>query len=89
MQIVFIGVPRFVGGFGIGFRVFNVFGADRRAHKNKVVLKITAVQYFGGHRIEKSFCQFGLKVVHQQTDVMQLDLLPHFAGLLACFVFCL
>ena len=88
MQIVFTRVPRLVRGLGVRFGVFDVLGADSRAHKNKVVLKITAVQNFGGDGIEKSLCQFGLKVVHQQTDVMQLHLLPHFAGLFSGFVFC-
>ena len=87
MQIVLTRVPCFVGGFGIRFGVFNVLGADCRSHKNKIVLKITAVQYFGGDRIKKSFCQFGLKVVHQQTDVVQFHLLPHFAGLFTRSVF--
>ena len=65
-----------VGGALLGLVVFDVLGAHRRAHKDEVVLKIAAVQNFGGDRIEEGFGQFGLVVVHQQADVVQLDLLP-------------
>jgi hypothetical protein len=86
-QFIRLRIPREVGGPGVRAVAFDVFGADRWAHKNKVVLKITAVEYFGGHRVKKGFCQLRLKMVHQQADVMQLDLLPHLAGLLTCLEF--
>ena len=84
-QFVGLRIPGEIRGAGIGAVTFNVFGADSWADKNKVVVKVAAVQNFGGHRIEKGFCQFGLVVVHQQSDEVQFDLLPHFHGLLVCF----
>ena len=75
-------VIRAVGGARLGVGVFDVLGTYRRAHKDEVVLKISAVQDFGGDRVEKSLCQFGLVVVYQQADVMQLDLLPYVHWLL-------
>ena len=66
-----------------GFLVLDVFGADSRPDKDEIVLKVTAVQDFGGDGIEKGFGQFGLVVVDQQPDVMQLDLMPDIHRLLA------
>ena len=63
--------------------VFDVLGADGGPHEDEIVLEIAAVQDFGGDRIEKGLGQLGLVVVHQQADVMQLDLVPHVHGLLA------
>ena len=83
------GVVAVVGGPLFGFVIFDVLGANRRTHKNKVILKITAVQDLGGDRVEKGFCQFGLMVVDQQADVMQLHLLPYVHGLLTCLEFAL
>ena len=71
------GVIGAVGWQRFGLVVFDVLGADRRPYKNKLVLKIAAVQYFGGDRVEKALCQFGLVMVNQQADVMQLHLVPH------------
>ena len=82
-------VIRAVGGARLGVGVFDVLGAYRRTHKNKVVLKISAVQDFGGDRVEKSLGQLGLVVVYQQADVVQLDLLPHIHGLHVGLVFTL
>ena len=45
------------------------------------------MQNFGGDRVEKSLGQFRLVVVHQQTNVVQLDLLPHIHALLVGFEF--
>ena len=69
----------------VGVVAFDVFGADRWAHKNEVVVEVTAVQDFGGHRVEKSFGQLGLVVIDQQANEMQLDLLPNLHGLLVRF----
>ena len=49
--------------------------------KREFVLEVAAVQNFGGNRVEKSFSQLGLEMVHQQADVVQLHLLPNFHGL--------
>ena len=46
------GVIHAVGGLG-GIYVVYVFGADRWANKNKIVVKVSPVQDFGGDRIEK------------------------------------
>ena len=77
VQVVHRGVPGFVCGCSFRVIAFNVFGADSRSNKNEFVLKVAAIQNFGGHRIEKGFGQFGLKVIDQQPDVMQFHLLPN------------
>jgi hypothetical protein len=41
------------------------------------------VQDLGGDRVEEGLGQLGLVVVHQQADVVQLDLVPHVHRLLA------
>ena len=79
------GVIRAVGRPLLGLVVFDVFRADRRAHKDEIVLEIAAVQYLGGDRVEESLCQLRLVVVDQKSDVVQLDLLPDVHRLLTCF----
>ena len=49
VQVVGAGIPRLVGRQRIRVVTFNVLGADSWPHKNKFILKITAVQNFGGH----------------------------------------
>ena len=66
---------------GRGTGHIQILGADHGPHKNKVVVKVCAVQNFGGDRVEEGLCQLGLQVPHHQADVMQLDLLPHRHGL--------
>ena len=68
-----MGIVAAVGGFAVGF---DVFGGNRRADEDEVVVEIRAVENLGGHRVEEGFRQFGLFVVEEQTDVEQLDLLP-------------
>ena len=41
------------------------------------------MQDLGGDRVEEGLGQLGLVVVHQQADVVQLDLVPHVHRLLA------
>ena len=67
---------------GLGFFVFDVLGANRGTNKNVVVGKVIAVEDFGADRVEKRFGQFRLAVIDQQTNVVQLGLLPHARGLL-------
>ena len=86
LHVVHRGVVAAVGGLVAGARrieVFDVLGTDRGPHKNEIVLEVTAVQDFGGHRVEKRLGQFRLMVIHQQADVVELDLLPHLGALLA------
>jgi hypothetical protein len=52
-------------------------------------VEVTAVQDFGGHRVEKGFGQFGLVVIDQQANEMQLDLMPDLHGLLMGLEFAL
>ncbi|OIQ72671.1 hypothetical protein GALL_457020 [mine drainage metagenome] len=47
------------------------------------------MQDFGGDRVEKRLGQLGLVMVNQQTDVVQLDLLPNVHGLAATLEFAL
>ena len=75
-----VGAVSWQGG---GFFVFDVLGADSRPHKDEIVLKVAAVQDFGGDRVEKRLGQLGLVVVDQQPDVVQLDLMPQLHRLLA------
>ncbi len=77
------GVVGAVGGPRGGLVVLDVFGADRRPHKDEVVVEMRAVQDLGGDRVEEGLGQLGLVVVDQQADVMQLDLVPHIHGLRA------
>ncbi|MDR9361989.1 hypothetical protein FEP01_05186 [Burkholderia multivorans] len=58
--------------------VLEVFGRDRRAHEDEVVVEIRPVQDLAAHRIEEGFRALGLAVRRQQADVMELDLLPDF-----------
>ena len=81
------GVVGMVGWALLGLIVLDVLGAGSRAHKNEIVLKIAAVQYFGRHRVKKGLRQLGLVVVHQQPDVVQLDLLPYIHAELASLEF--
>ena len=84
-QFIRLRVPRKIRGAVVGVVAFDVFGADRWAHKDEVVVEVTAVQDFGGHRVEKGFGQLGLVVIDQQANEMQLDLLPNLHGLLVRF----
>ena len=77
-----LGVVAAVGGHGARAIVLDVLGGHRRAHEDEVVLEISPLQDLGGDRVEEGLGQLGLVVVHQQTDVVQLDLLPHRHGLL-------
>ena len=74
-----------VSGDGPGLRIFQILRADGRAHKDEVVVKVRAVQDLGGDRVEKSFGQLGLQMIHHQPDIVQLDLLPDGHALLAGF----
>jgi hypothetical protein len=65
-----------VGGHGARRVVLDVLGADRRAHEDEVVAEVAAVQQLGGDGVEEGLGQFGLVVVGQQADVVQLGLLP-------------
>ena len=67
-------------------RALDVFGTDGGAQKNKIVLKIAPLQYLRDHRVEKSLSQLGLAMVDQQTNVVQLGLVPHLGALRACLV---
>ncbi len=88
-QVVALRVIAAVAGVGLRVLGFQVFGAHRRAHENKVVLEIAAVQNFGADRIEKGFGQLGLAVVHQHAHIKQLDLLPDLHRQLRGVVFAL
>ncbi len=88
-QIIALRVIAAVAGVGLRVLRLQVFGAHRRAHKNKVVLEIAAVQNFCADRIEKRFGQFGLAVVHQHAHIKQLDLLPDLHRQLRRMVFAL
>jgi len=70
------GVVGAVGGFGCGFVVLDVLGADGRPHEEELIAKVAAVQQLGSHRVEEGLGQLGLVVVGQQADVVQLGLLP-------------
>ena len=70
-------IVRPVGRTGLGLFVLDVFGADRRAHKDEIVVKVRAVQDAAGDRVKEGLGQFGLVVVDQQTNVVELDLVPH------------
>ena len=80
-QGVGLGVVGLVGGLGFWAIVLDVLGRHRRPHEDEIVLKIGSVEDLGGDRIEESLGQLRLVVVHQQPDVVQLDLLPHIHGL--------
>jgi hypothetical protein len=61
----------------IGRRIrFDVLGRNCRPHENEVVVEVGAVQYLAEHRIEEGFRKLGLLVVGQQSDELQLGLLP-------------
>jgi hypothetical protein len=61
----------------IGWRIgFDVFRGNRRTDENEIVVEIGAMQYLAEHRIEERFRQFGLLVVCQQADELELGLLP-------------
>ncbi|MNU95582.1 hypothetical protein D3C71_856020 [compost metagenome] len=81
MQVVARGVVGPVGGARGGLVVFDVLRADRRPHKDEIVVEMRAVQDLGGDRVEEGLGQFGLVVVDQEADVVQLDLVPHVHGL--------
>ncbi len=84
-QAVLVRVVDAVGRCGFG--VFDVFGRDGRAHENKVVVEIGAMQHFAAHRIEEGFGQFRLLVVGQHADVVQLHFTPHFiAQIVLCVI---
>ncbi len=75
------GVVAAVGGLRAGLFVLDVLRGYRRAHEDEVVLEVGALEDLGGDGVEEGFGQLGLVVVHQQPDVVQLDLLPHVHGL--------
>jgi hypothetical protein len=75
-QVLLVRVVGAVGGQRAGFVVFDVLGADGRAHEDEVVVEVGAVQQLGRHRVEEGLGQLGLVVVGQQADVVQLGLLP-------------
>jgi len=52
-------------------------------------VEVRAVQDLAGHRVEEGLGQFGLVVVDQEADVVQLDLVPDVHGLGAGVVFLL
>ena len=54
----------------------DVFGGDRRAREQVVVVEVAAVQDLGGDRVEEGLGELGLAVVDQHADELQLDLLP-------------
>ncbi len=56
--------------------VLDVLGRDGRAHEDEVVVEVRAVQDARAYRVEERLGQFGLVVIGQQADVVQLDLLP-------------
>ena len=65
-----------IGRPGSRFVIFDVLGTHRRAYENEIVLKMCPVQDPACDRIEEGLAEFGLVMVHQQANVMQLDLLP-------------
>ncbi|MGF6664140.1 hypothetical protein QF000_005808 [Paraburkholderia atlantica] len=73
------GVIRAIGRLRGRFVVLDVFGRNRRAHENEIVVEVRAVQDLAGNRIKEGFRALGLTVRGQKADVVQLDLLPHFA----------
>ena len=82
-QAVFGRVVGVVRGPTLEFVVFEVLGTHRRAHKDKVVVKVRAVQDLGGDRVEECLGQLGLVVVYQEPDVVQLDFVPQLHRLFA------
>ena len=61
----------------IGGRVrFEVLDRDGRPKEDEVVVEIGPVQNFAGHRIEEGFGQLGLLMLCEQSDVLELHLLP-------------
>ena len=68
-------------------RRFQIFCADGWPHKDKVVLKVRAVQDFGGDGVKERLRQLRLQMPHHQANVVQLDLLPHDHGQAACVEF--
>ena len=49
LHVLQAGIVGAVGWAFFGFGAFDVLRANGRAHKNKIVLKIRSVQYFGGY----------------------------------------
>ena len=86
------GCSRVVGTVGrarLGLTIFDVLGANSRPHEDEIVVEMGAMQDFGGDRVEESLGQLRLVVVDQQTNVVQLDLLPDVHRLLTRFVLAL
>ena len=73
-QALFAGVKRAEGG-RVGI---DIFRADGRLHKDKLIVVILFGQKLGRHRIEKRFRQFGLLVVDQKRDIFDFRRRPHF-----------
>ena len=71
------------GGLRLGLAVLDVLGGHRRTHEDEVVVEVAAVQHLRGHGIEEGLRQLGLVVVDQQSNDVQLDLLPHIHGQVA------
>ena len=65
----------------VGRRIgVDVLGRDRRPDEDEAVMEIGAVEDLAGHRIEERLGAFGLLVIEQQADEMELDLLPQRVG---------
>ncbi len=88
-RLVGVRVIHTEGRLGRRLFVFDVLGGQRRAHEQKLVVEMLAPQNLGRHRVEKRLGQFGLVVIGQQADVVQLGLLPDFHGLVAGIEFVL
>ena len=57
--------------------------------ENEIVVVIMTVKNRSRHRIEKSFGQFRLQMIDQQTDIKQFGLMPHLHRQAACLEFAL
>lgn len=68
----------------MGGSEIDIFRADGRLHKDKLIVVILFGQKLGRHRIEKRFRQFGLLVVDQERDIFDFRRRPHLWALAAC-----